>query len=182
MTPIINIHYSAYLDDIYKVWIKADPRYTDWVSPPITEVKEKALLFSEIWKIKGGNILDGICSNSGLIFKRNYIPVYIVSGNTRTFSDPIVIRSGFLDEEFVNMVTHELIHCLFVDNAHSVFVRNVDKYDDHVVLYALMESVLPGTVDRELDTRNFPINSKYSSAMAHVRLKGYKDILLNCQK
>jgi len=181
MIPIIDIQYSDYLDQIYKAWIWNDPRYKKWVCPSLEYVNSKASLFSHLWNRVGHDILNGICKNTGLSFKRNYFSVYVVSGNSRSFSNPIVVKSRYSPTEFVDVVTHELIHCLFVDNTDSAFVRSIDDFDDHVVLYAVMESVLPGTVHKQLDAKNFPANETYLKAMLYVKENGYKGILSKCR-
>ena len=182
MIPKIIIQHSPYLDEIYKAWIHSIPRYKDWVFPIETDVREKARIFAETWDDIGEGILSQVCEHVGLTFKRNHIPIYIVSSNTRTFSNPIVIRSGYSVDEFVELLVHELIHCLFVDNAESSFVKNIDKFDDHVVLYAVLEAVIPGTVVRKTDVLNFPVNEKYYRAKEYVKENGYLGILVKCKE
>ncbi len=181
MIPDIHIQYSPYLDEIYKAWIWSDSRYKDWACPPLSEVKNKTSIFSQAWKNIGLEIIKGICLNTGLDFKRNHFSVYVVSGNTRTYSNPIVMKSGFSEREFVEMLTHELIHCLFVDNPRSSFVKKIDDYADHVVLYAVLESVLPGTIGRPVDVEHFPVNARYLEAMNCVRVIGFREILARCR-
>jgi hypothetical protein len=181
MLPTINIHYSSYLDEIFKAWIYFDSRYKDWVCPSVDEVKKIAEFFAHVWEERGKGILGGLCKKTGLKFQRNYFSVYVVSGNTRAYSDPIVIKSRFSEEEFLETLTHELIHCLFVDNADSDFVKNADKFPNHVVVFALIELFLKGTIYREIDTQNFPENKKYADAKEYVKKEGSANIIMRCR-
>ena len=158
--------------------------FKEWVIPPVKTVEEKALLFQKTWEKDGLLILKEISEITGLSFKRNYIPVYVVSGNPRAYSNPIVIKSRLTESEFINELTHELVHCLFVDNKDSQFVRNADVLfdNDHIALFAVIESVLLGTIDEKIDVENFPGNSKYSDAMSYVKKVGHYHIIEECKR
>jgi hypothetical protein len=182
--PRIDIHFSHYLNGIFEAYVKSIPAYKDWVAPPVEAIESKAEIFKKTWQENGQRILTGICESTGLSFRRNYVPVYVVCGNTRTYSDPIVIKSRFTTEEFIENLTHELIHCLFVDNKDSAFVRNADRLpeNDHMALFAAMESVLPGIIDKDTDTKSFPENQRYALAKARVKSAGYLEVLAACRK
>ena len=147
--PNIKIQHNPYLDDIFKVWVLSNPKYKDWVCPTASKVKHKIVAYQKIWNEKGEKILSHICKITELSFKRNHFTVHIVSGNPRSYSDPIVISVSRTNDEFFSTVIHELIHCLFVDNKNSSFVKNTDKFEDHVALYAIIESVMPGIVEEK---------------------------------
>ncbi len=181
MTPIIHIHYSEYLDGVFDAYVRSIPAYKDWIRPDVQTVKDKAVTFSKAWDKAGPQILQCMCQNTGLEFKRNYFPVYVVCGNTRAYSNPIVIKSRFTADEFIECLTHELIHCLFVDNKDSAFVRATNGFADHVVLYAVMEYLLPGTVDKVVDMEAFPGNARYIKAMKQVKEAGFRSILEKCR-
>jgi hypothetical protein len=62
-------------------------------------------------------------------------------------------------------------------------VRNADKLikDVHIVLFAVMEVVLPGIVDENLDIINFAENIFYQEALDYVRKNGHKNIIRQCK-
>lgn len=176
-TPRIHIFYSSYLDEIFKSWILSNPLYKGWIPPTENYAKDEAIIFEKAWNKVGSTIINGICKSTGLKFKRNYIPVYIVSGNPRSYSNPIVVSSRRSIDEFIDSLTHELIHCLFVDNKDSKFIQKANETlkNDHVALYAVMESVLPGTISASGDKAK--VNMKYEAAKSFVKAKGFKNIL-----
>jgi hypothetical protein len=109
MTPTIDIHYSAYLDNIFAAFVRSIPAYSDWQRPDVKSVKAKTMVFQDIWQKRGENIIRSICKTTGLSFKRNYFPVYVVCGNTRAYSNPIAIKSRFSPSEFIECLTPEVI-------------------------------------------------------------------------
>lgn len=177
MTPRIHIQYSEYLDGPFKA--EALSKYPGWKPMPENEVRDKAEHFAKLWGKIGVPIMVHIGMVTGLAFKRNYIPVYVVSGAVRVFSNPIVMKARFNDDEFLDAVLHELIHCLFVDNADSAFVKNADREygNNHVALFAVMEYIRPGTVRKPEDLKNFPENARYLEAKDTVMAEGYIEIL-----
>ena len=173
--PNIKIKYNPYLDRIFSEWVASKSEYKAWVRPADAKIKDRTGSFNGIWEEKGAKILAKICEKTGLHFKRNHFTIHIVSANPRSYSDPIVISVSRNADEFFETAIHELIHCLFVDNARSLFVKRSDKLPDHVALYAVMESAMRGTVNKR--TRDPKHNGVYRTAKSIVKQKGYKDII-----
>ena len=123
--PIIRIKYNRFLDPIFKAYIKSNPKWKDWVEPTETEAKERVKKYKEEWAKYENKILDGICKSLGLNFSQNIIDVRIVSGNDRQFSNPVVIKSGFEPDEFIESLSHELIHRLFSNNLQNVIAGKI---------------------------------------------------------
>lgn len=67
------------------------------------------------WKPVETQILTYVCEQLGLEFRQNIIDVYIAPW-FYAFSDPVVLGVIFTPEEFVDNLTHELIHRLLTDN------------------------------------------------------------------
>ncbi len=114
--PKILIEYNRFLDPIFIAFIQSQPQWKDWKPAPLEEVLEKVEEYKNEWEKYGPKILNALCEVTSLSFNREVIDVYIVSGNPRQFSNPVVIKSGFSPSEFVDVLTHELIHRLFVLN------------------------------------------------------------------
>jgi len=133
MMPKISIRHNKFLDPIFVGWIKAQPQWKDWKRPSDELIKSQISMYNEEWDKYGERILRGICEATGLNFKRNQIDVYVVSGSLRPFSRPIVIKSGYEPDYFVNVLTHELIHCLYSDNDEEVNKPLHYPHENHTV-------------------------------------------------
>jgi hypothetical protein len=103
---------SEYLD---KMWRKKDdepiahnPDYNKWITAKVAS-------YREAWQPYEQNILSSMCTMLGLNFKQNIVDVYIAPW-FYAFSDPMVLGVTFEPDEFVDHLTHELIHRLLSDN------------------------------------------------------------------
>lgn len=135
--PTINIEYNRFLDPIFVGWIKAQPQFKNWREPSKEQVRIKTSIFKEAWKIHQAAIFNGLFETTGLIFARNAFDVHVVSGNPRSFSFPIVVKSGYTPDEFIEVVAHELIHCLFKDNK----VEEPYPKNRHIIIHAILKSI-----------------------------------------
>lgn len=190
--PKIRIKYNRFLDPIFKVYIKSNPKWKNWVEPTEAEVKERVKKYKEEWAKYEKKILEGICGLLGLNFSQNIIDVHIVSGNDRQFSDPIVIKSGFDPSEFINSLTHELIHRLFSDNTQKVdawdflkdsFPKENKLTQNHILTHAILKFIyLDILKNEEKLEKNIERSSKasfieYARAWDIVEKKGYLKLI-----
>jgi len=134
-------------------------------------------------------ILRGICNILKLDFYRNVIPVYIVGGNARNISDPLIIKEDYRSPaDFVDTLTHELVHVLFTDNGNRVPV-SIDegmfpneKHDTqvHVIVYAVLKYIyLEVLKDRGRFEKYVSITKSkdYVRAWEIVEERGYKELI-----
>ena len=189
--PHIDIKYARFLDPMFKAYVAMDPRWKDVAVPTEDEVKERIVRYREEWGRVGPQMLQGVCNALGLSFDRPVIDVYIVSLNPRSFSDPIVLKSGYDPHEFPSVLVHELIHRLFTINIERVyptifsdlFPEETPTTQNHVVVHALLkyvyldvlhdESLLTGHLARSKEHST----SDYSRAWDIVNERGYKKII-----
>jgi hypothetical protein len=142
------------------------------------------------WDKHGSAILSGLCDITQLEFHRDVIDVYIVSGNPRQFSNPIVMKCGFSPLEFVNELTHELIHRLFVLNRLKKsmielggYMSESDLVKDHILLHALLKYVYLDILNDEsrlkinIDGSALHSTNEYSRAWEIVEVEGYMNII-----
>jgi len=172
----INIQYSKYLDPIFIAYVHS---YEKWANYPVPEkdfVLEKTEVFRKTWEVWGEKIISAIEGITKLSYNKD-IDVYIVSLNPRTYSNPIIIRSNCTSEEFVNLLTEELIHVIF-DNGKlwkSIFKHAKWKYPDendsvlvHFIVYSIIDEVYK-IIDKDfattkIDTAISNKNSDYARA------------------
>ena len=175
--PKIIIKYGKLLDPIFIFYCQNNPDlkirgWNDWIPPTQEEVSKRIEEYKKEWSKHEAKILNGICAIVGLTFKRNAIDVYIVSGNPRQLSSPIVIKSGFSPDEFVDSLTHELIHALLQDNGSRVpisiwdemFPEETNSVKSHVVLHSVLKYVyLDILKDGERLERNIDNSKKHDT-------------------
>jgi len=111
----------------------------------------------------------------GLEFK-NDVDVHIVSVNPRSFATPVVIKSGFTPEEFINVLTHELIHILHHKgekklteiwrHAQSLYTTDSDQILVHYILYVIMDEIWRriGKKFEFINPYESEVNKEYSRA------------------
>jgi len=185
--PKIIISYNRFLDPIFIGYIQAQPQWKDWIVPQRSLVDANIKMYRETWDTFGPKALEAICKRTGFFFMRNQIDVHVVSGNPRSFSRPIIIKSRYTNVEFINTVIHELIHCLFSDNektpGFSPKYPHVDEItSSHVIVYALLKYIFLDTIERPdmilaPTADGSPTNAGYLTAWNIVEKDGYMKIL-----
>ncbi len=153
MIPIISIKYNKFLDPIFIAYIKSLSKYKDWEVPAKEIIDAQVIMYKREWEKYGGKILEGMCQTTGLNFKRNWIDVFVVSGNPRPFSRPLVLKSRYSGTEFINFLTHELIHCLFADyddvkGFNPAYPHENVTVSKHVIIHAILKYVLLDVLDK----------------------------------
>lgn len=182
--PKIKIQYNRFLDPIFIAWIQSTEQWKDWKPASQDIVISRINAYKEIWGQYEHKILKGMCGAVNLSFVRNEIDVYIVNGNTRSFSRPIVMRSGYSPHEFVQTLTHELIHCLLSDNEDGYIEYIHGSFGSHVAVYSIMEYIFRDELDKplwleEVDPRKnkIPQPQHYIDAWEYVEKTGYRTVL-----
>ncbi|HUD01589.1 MAG TPA: hypothetical protein VMR37_04635 [Rhabdochlamydiaceae bacterium] len=188
MNPQIEIRYNKFLDPIFKGWILAQPQWKDWVCPSLEEVLDKTEKYKNEWRKYEEKILGGITLATGLKFKRNYIDVFVVSGNLRPFSRPVVLKSTYDLDQFINIITHELIHCLFSDNRISEDKKDPYPENKHILLHAVLKYIYldilnePERLKLNIKMSSESKNPEYISAWNEIGKLGYKEILVKIKE
>lgn len=198
--PKVTIEHSRFFDPIFIFYCQNNPDlkgWADWVPLPKEKLGENIKLFKENWEKDGIRMLQSVCDVLKLDFYRNVIPVYVVSGNPRPFGDPIVIRADFArPESFVDVLLHELIHVLFMDNIKKVpwsifmemFPGETPDTQNHVIVHAVLKyiflEVLKDTerLQRGIDRSAKHRNNDYSRAWEIVEERGHKELIAKFTK
>jgi len=170
--PKINIKYNRLIDPIFIFYCQNNPAlksrgWNDWIPPPKEKILKRVERYKKEWRKYEKKILTGIIQILGLDFKDQIIDVHVVSGNPRQISNPLIIKSGFSPTEFVDSLTHELIHRLFAINELAKiggqlddFIRSISKNESdttksHIIVHAVLKYIY-------LDVLNEPIRLKTS--------------------
>lgn len=182
MRPEIIIKYGKLIDPIFAHYAKE--RYPDWEPPEPEAVKEKVQIFKEEWGRAGESVLEGLSDATRLHFKTNRIPVYIVSGTPRDTSDPIVIRSRYEPWQFVDVLTHELIHRLLSENKVPLpDLEDDDSVKRHVLVHAIHMYVYrevlkdESRMEANLERSRSHTDDSYVRSWDIVLGQGYKEII-----
>lgn len=194
--PKIIIKYGKLLDPIFIFYCKNNPDlksrgWNEWTPPSQDSVLKRINEYKQEWVKSGDKRLSGICDIMGFKFRRNVIDVYIISGISRQLSDPIVIKSGFTPDEFVDTLTHELIHKLFEDNVKKfpiailkeMFPNETETTRNHVITYSVLKYIyLDVLKDQSRLERNKEKSRKHSTndyirAWEIIEKEGYLNLI-----
>lgn len=140
MTTVINIKRGKLLEPYFQAYVLQ--RYPDYQFPPEDEISEKIKIFKAEFVKSGEEFLNFLSDTTGLSFKRNIIDCYIVSATTRDMSAPLIIRSRWSAEEFMDVIMHELIHALFSDNKIEKIENKWNTSEstiNHVMVFSLLK-------------------------------------------
>lgn len=118
--PKIIIKYNRFLDPIFSVYIQSRERWADWTAPLQEDVLKRVENYNAEWRKYEKKVFKCLSDCFNLEFVRNVIDVHVVSSNPRQFNDPLVIKSSFSSQEFINILAHELTHKLFSENVDIV--------------------------------------------------------------
>jgi hypothetical protein len=158
-----------------------------------TEIVKK---YAEWWKDDGDKIIRELCRITELEFYQNTIDVYVAPW-FYAFSSPMVLGVTFSSKnQFINTLTHEIIHRLLTDN--TTYSREYDflqlwrsLFGDHhewntlvhIPVHAIMQKLYIDVLNRpdllELDKKdlNEHGDKEYLAAWGYVEQQGYEDII-----
>ena len=161
-------------------------------------MKKIVKAYQKAWNPKEKIILEAVCKLYGLSFRQNVIDVHIAPWFS-AFSDPLVIGVKYTPDEFVDTLSHELLHRLFTDNTNLPYRTNKlldewkrlfgDEHDFstlvHIPVHAGLKyiylDVLKEPERLERDIKSSKANEKtwgtpYINAWNYVEGHDYKDI------
>lgn len=160
----------------------------EWITKRVAD-------YQKFWNPLEEQILESMTDLLGLSFKQNIIDVYIAPW-FNAFSDPLVIGVYTKPIEFVDTLTHELIHRLLLDNTtlpydtplleewEKLFGKNhnfgtIIHIPVHAVSKAIYLDVLnePKRLKRDIDNSKTYDSPDYLNAWNYVEKHGYMEII-----
>jgi hypothetical protein len=96
-------------EPLNQLWGDGQPLQTD------DEYADIVKSYQEAWEPYGNKALAGMCEAVNLTFRKNVIDAHIAPW-FGAFSEPLILGVRNSPYNFVNALTHELIHILLLDN------------------------------------------------------------------
>lgn len=158
--------------------------------------------YVEAWRPKEVLIINSMQDILGLHFKHNIIDVYIAPWFA-AFSDPVIIGIKSTPDEFIDTLTHELLHRLLtIDNTKLDLNEKGDTLTVewsklfgenhswntliHIPVYAVLKSiyvdVLKDIKRLDRDIQNHQKYEDYKKAWDYVEKNDYKEIISKLKK
>lgn len=169
---------STYLNEL---WGDGEPLRSDEEYAAIVEKYNKA------WKPLETKILTYMCEQLNLEFGQDIIDVYIAPW-FYAFSDPMVIGVTFTQDEFVDNLTHELLHRLLTDNKSVVHDHLIiDDWKElfgmehsfntlvHIPVHAVHKSIYLGLLESKKRYEHDKSTVKNNGATDYVKSWEYVD-------
>ncbi|NCN86884.1 hypothetical protein GW932_03545 [archaeon] len=196
MNPKIEFRYSDVYDRNYREskFIQKYLKEKNQTYPDKKEILEYIKKVEKLWNKKSEEILKLISKVSGLKWKEKRIICYVI-GVGRPFSDPLTIRTYGKDtKRFINTLTHELIHNIFIQNTE--LYKNWNKYlkiqypnearitQSHILLSAIhwiiLEKEGKNAIKKEIEKYNK--NEDYKKAWEIIKKETPKKIINKFKK
>lgn len=174
---------------LHELWGKDKTLADDeWMEKRVADYKKA-------WKPLEHKILTAMTDLLGLSFRQNIVDVHIAPW-FNAFSDPMVIGVMKEPDEFVDILTHELIHRLLTDNTavpHDYML--LDEWQKlfgkehtfgmvvHIPVHAVHKAIYldtlkePKRLKRDIENNKKYDATDYIGAWDYVEQHGYKDII-----
>jgi len=199
--PIIRIKDAWLLRDntsrhLHELWGGDKPLADDqWM-------KQRVGDYQKAWQPYEQKILYGMTEILGLTFRQNIIDVYIAPW-FRAFSDPLVIGVMKEPDEFIDILTHELLHRLLTDNtviSHKMEQKLVLEWGRlfgkdlpfvqlvHIPVHAVHKAIYLDLLGESARFERDVANNKkhdatdYIAAWEYVNKQGYQTIIKQLQE
>ncbi len=195
--PEIRFKNGWLLTDAFVAYRKEIEKFKNDNNPPSWEKMMKVIEERKrIWKKHEKKILTAMQKLAGLNFYSNLIDVYTVYGWRLAFSEPLVISMRYEGEDFLDVLTHEIIHVLLTDNVQkknggfwpTMEYPNIkDKSTiHHILVHAIHKEIYLNVLKRpdrlERDIKNCQDWPSYKKAWEVVEKDGHMDIIERFRK
>ncbi len=196
MNPEIEFRYSGIYDARYRNSIKIQEflKKNKEKYPSIDTIEKYISKIKPLWKEHEKKILIGLSKITGLKWKEERIICYII-GYGRCFSDPLTVKLFKNKNDFIDTLTHELIHQIQFQNDNKLkkwwkFVYKRYRKEsrltkNHILLHAIHSRLMldlfgEKRLKREIkNSQKFP---DYKRSWDIVEKEGYENIIKEFKK
>lgn len=193
--PKILFRYSWPYDDSYR----NSPRIQKFLEkkgekyPSQNKIESYIKRAEPIYRKQEKRILNVLSKISGLEWKAKEIKCYVI-GMGRPFSDPLTLHICKNYNDFIDTLTHELIHQLQMQNIRNMkkWWRYVNKKykkepqltKNHILLHAIHAKLISTFYgENNLEKRlQIPPHGEYKRSWEIVQREGYKKIIYEFKK
>jgi hypothetical protein len=198
MVPKVRFVYSFVYDDHWRAFFEAKKfGYGPKQYPSEKKVRQFIEKVRKIWMPLEGKVLREMAKASGLSWSAKIIPVYVVGVCHTPFSVPLTIPIYDKVDWFIDTLTHELIHNLFVqqinkDKGVRAFRYIHMKYGKerpvtmrHVLLHAIHKHLYLKLFNQERFERDVRIMQHYKDYKRSwdiVNAEGHEQIIKEFKK
>ena len=155
----INIQHGRLLEPFFQFYHQncKDPTlitggWDKWVIPDKEKLKKRIKAYRNVWSEYDKKVIDGISSVLGLSFNREVIDIFIVSGSSRSMSNPLIIGSQHLPDDFIVILSHELVHRILAINESEILttIQSViskfaaeenEVVKNHIIIFAVLRKI-----------------------------------------
>jgi len=201
MIPKIIFRYSQVHDKLKKdhlrlyYKVKKDPRTKKLLEnyPSRRKIRNYIKRIEPHWKKDEKKILKEISKITGLKWKEKQIKVYIIGSGT-PYSDPLTMKLYSNQNDFVDTLTHELIHQIQSQNFKdykkwALYLKKTYKNEviltkRHILLHAVHKELYLNIFNEKRLKRNINRSSiqSYKRAWEIVESEGQKSIINKFKK
>jgi len=196
MIPKIKFVYSGIYDWKYRdsIFIKEYLKKTGENYPSFKIITQYISSVGKLWGKQENKILQEISKITNLKWQEKEIKCYVI-GQGRSFSDPLTLRIYKNKNDFIDTLTHELIHQIFIQNSPKTlnYWRYLRKNysnesritQNHIPLHAIHKKLYLNLFNKKRLTND--INKcqefeDYKRAWQIVEKEGHENIIKEFRK
>ena len=196
MIPKITFRYSEIHDEMMKLQLETayvaykKPKTKKAVEnyPSPKRIKNYILKIEPLWKKQEKRILQEISKLTNLHWIEKIIKVYVV-GNFRPYSDPLTVRLENNPKDFIDILTHELIHQIQSQNSKifkkwlaymkKKYKKEKRRTKSHILLHAVHKMIYLRLFNKKRLNRNIKrsYRDSYKRAWEIVEEEGAENII-----
>lgn len=198
MIPKIEFRYSSiydefnkkYLETYYKAYKKPKTKILLKKYPSQKKLENYIKKIKPLWKNKEKKILTEIAKITGLKWREKKIRVYLV-GKCIPFSDPLTMPPYKDKDEFIDTLTHELIHQIQMQADDKLwkkwwayikqnYGKELRKTKSHILLHAVHWEIYLRLFNKrhlEENIKKSSRNEPYRKAWEIVQKEGHENII-----
>lgn len=164
--------------------------------PSPDEIKNYIVKVEHEWRKKENSIYKEISKITELKWNEKLIKCYVIGFGT-SFADPLTVRVHKNKNDFIDMLTHELIHQIFLQNSYKTnrwWKRTREKWNketfsakSHILVHAVHKHVYLKIFNKNRLSKDIKKAQRtkaidYKRAWEIVRNEGYQSILEEFKK